>query len=544
MYEKYSGLPDTTRPASQSASRNGERNGPSRAYSVDGKREYYQAPGKNGSSSSHRTSLKRAKARRRRLMMGAVSLVLLALLIVAIVVLVRSCSEPAEVDLVTGRFRSGVYINWTDVSDKTVDEVRGLLETNEIDSLNQIAVTLSSTELNATITGADMGATSNLNEVIAQALAGGANRDYYSTISIDEAALSARINDINATSSKPPVDASFTFEFSSSGKPTLQYVDGQTGFGLEVESTVAMIKQAVEARNLQTTLTPTLTTIEPSVTTADVQAQIALVGKFTTTYDYKGTAEDTEEQRTILIPNRAFNVEKAAKKINNKVVAPGAKWSFNDVVGDRTEANGWKEANGIFGGDKFTYQFGGGVCQVSTTLYNALLDAYADMNIVERHRHSIPSTYVDKGLDATVDTNHIDFSFSNATDQPLYIFAYYTDNKMAKSRKRDLTVVIYGKALPEGTEYKTRTVLISTEPPGTPILTDSNKLFIGEEKILAEARSKYVVDVYVDWYINGVLQEEYWQYTDTYEGNPERKQVGTMPTPSPEPTPTPSSEGS
>ncbi|MPM75552.1 hypothetical protein SDC9_122546 [bioreactor metagenome] len=143
------------------------------------------------------------------------------------------------------------------------------------------------------------------------------------------------------------------------------------------------------------------------------------------------------------------------------------------------------------------------------------------------------------GLDATVDTNHIDFRFKNTSDHELYIYAYSSENKKAKSRKRDLTIVIYGQPLPEGHEYKTRTVLVSEEPPGEDQITETNKLFIGEENILAEPRPKYTVDMYVDHYVNGSVTEQNYRYTDVYPGNPLRKQVGIKPTPSPVPSPTP-----
>jgi vancomycin resistance protein YoaR len=539
MYEKYSGLPDTTKSTSQNGKRSLERPASREAGSSGGQVEYFQAPNRSGAAASaKRSNTRHAKARKRKLIVGLLSFAFLALIVLAVVVLANSCGQPVEVDFETGKFRSGVYINGMDLSNQTVDEVRTQLEANETYALNNISITLSGAEISATVSGADMNAFSNLNEVLEQALAGGANQVYYTTISIDEAALATRIDEINATTSKPPVDASFTFDFSSSGKPTPQYIDGQPGFGLDVASTISLIKQAVESGQYQTTLTPTLTTIEPAVTVAELQASVTEIGRFKTTYDFKGTAEDTEEQRIVLIPNRAFNVEKSADKINNQVVKPGRTWSFNDVVGDRTEKNGWKEANGIFGGDKLTLQYGGGVCQTSTTLYNALLQAYPYFDI-ERKEHSIPSTYVEMGLDATVDTGHIDFKFTNKSDFPVYIFAYYTNNKMASTRKRDITVVIYGSALPEGTEYRTRVKLVSVEPPGVDIITETNKLFVGEEKILAEARSKFVVDVYIDHYVNGVLIEEIFLREDIYPGNPLRKQVGTQPTPSPIPSPTP-----
>jgi len=548
MYEKYSGLPDTTKPASQNNSRDIARSSGKRTYTADstGGLEYYSAPNRGGSSSSSRRSnSRRAKARKRKLILSGMGLAFLALIVVAIVVLTKSCSaNTTVVDTETGRFRNGVYINGMDLSGKTVAEVQDQLASNESYALNNISISLASEEINATISGSDMNATSNLNEVIQQALSGGANQVYYTQITIDETALQQRIEEINASSSTPATDATVTFDFSSSGKPTPQYIEGQTGYGLDVASTVSLIEETIASGQLQATLTPTLTTVEPSITLADVQAHTSLIGSFTTTYSFKGTAEDTEDQRET-IPKRAFNVEKAADIINKNVVKPGETWSFNDVVGDRTEANGWELANGIFGGDTLTKQYGGGVCQVSTTLYNALLQAYPYFTI-DRQKHSIPSTYVDKGLDATVDTGHIDFTFTNNSDYPVYIFAYYTENKMATSRKRDITVKIYGEALPEGTEYKTRTVLVSEEDPGEDIVTETSKLYIGETNILASARSKYVVDVYIDHYVNDVLQEEIFDHEDIYEGNPARYQVGTKATPTPvietTPTPTPTTE--
>ena len=539
MYEKYSGLPDTTKTSQQNESRTTERSA-NRAPRTSGTQmEYYQAPNRNASqASAKRANARRAKARKRKLILMGMSVAFLALIVVAVVVLINSCAGPAEVDLETGKFRNGVTINGMDVSGKTVDEVRSQLESNESTMMERIAITLSSAEINATITGADMNVSSNLNEVIEQALSGGANQSYSTTISIDETALGNRLDAINQTSSMPPVDASATMDFSSSGKPTPQYIEGTPGFGLDVASTIALIKQATEASQWQTTLTPTLTTIQPSLTVADIQANFTQIAKFTTTYDFKGTAEDTEDQRAV-IPNRAFNVEKAAAAINKYVVKPGQTFSFNDVVGDRTEANGWELANGIFGGDTLTKQYGGGVCQVSTTLYNAVMQVFPYIEIVERQRHSIPSTYVDKGLDATVDTNHIDFRFKNISDHELYIYAYSSENKKAKSRKRDLNVVIYGQALPEGEEYKLRAVIVSEESPGEDEITETKNLFIGEENILAEPRNKFTVDVYIDHYVNGNVTEQNFRYTDIYPGNPLRKQVGIKPTPTPIPSPTP-----
>ncbi|MEA4915282.1 MAG: VanW family protein [Christensenella sp.] len=544
MYEKYTGLPDTKKSASSKSGPPSKRPVQRASGASDKEIEYIQTPNRssNGSTGAKRPNARRARERKRKMTLGLLSVALLALIVVAVVVLVKSCSGPAEVNLETGRFLSGVYINGMDLSGKTVDEVRAQLETNESYALSNISITLASEQINATISGADMNASSNLNAVIEQALSGGPNQVYYTTVSIDETALTNRINAINQTSSQPPVEPAVVLDFSKSSSP--QYTEGKAGFGLDVTSTVALIKQTIESGQLQTTLSPTLTTVQPTQTLEEVKAHTAEIGRFTTTYSFKGTAEDTEEARTFLIPNRAFNIEKAAAIINGQAVLPGETWSFNKTVGDRNEKNGWKEANGIFGGDTLKKQFGGGVCQVSTTLFNALLEAYPYFTF-ERYEHSFPSTYVEKGLDATVDSGHIDFKFTNNSGYNVYICAYVSKNKMYTSRKRDITVVIYGQALPEGEEYKTRVVLVSEEPPGEEIITETRKRFIGDDLVQAPPRSKYVVDVFIDHYVNGQVVEPIFFGESVYEGNPGRRLVGIQPTPTPVPsdTPTPSTAG-
>lgn len=571
MYEKYTGLPDTAkdhirtdgrRPVSAGADRRGSGDS-ARGGSVRGnghaqgagRFEFdneirHSASGTSGASLSRSggdtrhaprqtSSRKRKKLRRRRMITLILSGVLLALLVGAIVMIVKSCQEPVVIDEATDAFRSGVYINGADVSGKTIDEVRAQLETNEQYAINNIAITLKGDGFSKTITGMDMDAESNLDEVMRTALAGTANQVYYTQISIDDAALAVRIDEINQTLTSPPTDASFTVQFSDSGKPEFQYVDGTPGYGIDVQATKKLVHDALNQQQYQTVIEPQITVVQPSITIEDVKAHTTCIGTYATTYDYKGTADDTEEQREVMIPNRAFNVKKTVDAINNQVVKPGETWSFNDVVGDRTEKNGWKLANGILGGDRFTKQFGGGVCQVSTTLYNALLECYPSIKIVERRKHTIPSTYVDKGLDATVDTNHIDFRFKNTSDYPLYIFSYITRNKRSSSRKNDVNVAIYGEALPTGVTYQTRTELIEETLPGEPVIVEDRKMYVGEETITAEARSRYVINVYIERYENGSVVGSELMYMDVYEGNPEKKRVGTKATPTPVPTVTP-----
>ena len=116
--------------------------------------------------------------------------------------------------------------------------------------------------------------------------------------------------------------------------------------------------------------------------------------------------------------NRKANVARASQLINEKVVAPGEVFSFNDTVGDRTTSNGFYTATEYING-KSVQGIGGGTCQVSTTLYSAAL--YADMQIVHRENHVMTVGYVPLGQDATVAYGSVDFKFRNSSDYPIKI---------------------------------------------------------------------------------------------------------------------------
>lgn len=116
--------------------------------------------------------------------------------------------------------------------------------------------------------------------------------------------------------------------------------------------------------------------------------------------------------------NRSANLRLAARTLNGTMIKPGEIVSFNKVIGPRSIETGFNEALTIVGG-KFVPGVGGGICQVSTTLYNAVL--LAGLNIVERNQHNMAVGYVPLGRDATVSYGSQDFRFQNNTDSPIYI---------------------------------------------------------------------------------------------------------------------------
>ena len=512
--------------------------------------EYSRASSGRPSSASSSTGRRSGSSKRKKKKSSEEKLItyglifVLLLVIVTVIIVVRSCNskpEPAVVvlDPTSDVMAENVSINGIQVTGMTIDEARAVIQPSVDQDIDKISIQLVGDSFSEEITGEQMEASSNLEEILSSALSGGSNQSYMTSINIDYQALNARVRDINSTLAHGATDASFTLEEDENGKPKLNFTEGVAGMGLDTDATMKLIQEVFESGSFSATLTPVLTTVQPAVTVEDLKAQVTEIGRYSTTYCTRLPSKEPEEDR-IIVENRSYNIQKCADIVNGEIVNPGKTWSFNRTVGDRTEKNGWKEAKGIYGGETYNMQFGGGVCQVSTTLYVALMRAGTPYSAVTRRQHSIPSTYVPKGLDATVDSDHIDFKFKNTTEYPIYIFAYTTPTKN-RSRYRDINVVIYGKALPENTKYDLRSVIVEEIQPGDPIISYNKKKSVDYSETTVEARTGYVADVYLDTIVNGKTVSSEKIYTDRYEAITQKITVGTIPTPSP--TPVPGSEG-
>lgn len=153
---------------------------------------------------------------------------------------------------------------------------------------------------------------------------------------------------------------------------------------------------------------------------------------------------------------RKSNIKLASSLINGTFLDIGEEFSFNQVVGARTEKRGFKKAHIIKDG-QFVEGVGGGVCQVSTTLYNAVL--LADLKVTEIHHHSLSVSYVSPSFDAMVNSGSADLKFINNTNNPIIIYASSNDTQvkfvisgepMEKTIIRESKVIDY---LPVETEY-------------------------------------------------------------------------------------------
>lgn len=216
--------------------------------------------------------------------------------------------------------------------------------------------------------------------------------------------------------------------------------------------------------------------------------------------------------------NRSINVELATRRINGTVLLPGDVFSYNGVVGARTEANGFKNAP-VYENGKSVDGIGGGVCQVSTTLYSAVL--YADLEVVKRQNHSLTVSYVPLGQDATVVDGAIDFQFRNNMDTPVRIDASASNGK--------INISLVGTPV-AGKSVKIVHETVSTKEP-TEKETNDPSLPAGTKKITSKGKNGYTVRSTKIIYQNGKEISRKSLGNSTYKMVPTEVSIGTAAAP-------------
>ncbi len=252
---------------------------------------------------------------------------------------------------------------------------------------------------------------------------------------------------------------------------------------------------------------------EPEVLLADIEEKLfsEVIGEYSTKFN----AGDV---------SRSKNIALASNKINGTILAPDEIFSYNDVVGERSYSEGF-EAAGVYVNGETVQGLGGGICQVSSTLFNAVV--LANLDIVERVNHQLTVSYVPLGRDATVDYGNIDFRFKNTTGYPIKITCTAEGGKMY--------VGINGYKEDKDVTISFETVTIGHTPPPERKVDDPT-LPKGEEKVEKEGTSGYIVDTYKVITRKGEEAEKIYLCRSNYNGNFRIVHVGTgeeVPSPSP-----------
>ena len=268
------------------------------------------------------------------------------------------------------------------------------------------------------------------------------------------------IDEIHNEVYKKPVNAYYTTS------PRKIYKEEE---GLDFAISVAEAKKIISENKDEYEIP--LKKLEPQIKVSDLDdgAFPDKLSTFTTNY---GTAD----------VNRNANIALAARSINSRVVMPGETFSYNQLIGECSTKTGYKEST-IYLNGKLSTGIGGGICQVSTTLYNTVLRA--NLEIVERRNHSLGVTYVPAGQDAMVSIGTSDFKFKNNRDYPIKVVAYVGPGS--------ITCEI--KGVKNETEYEVKL----------------------ESKVIEKDENKYKVETYKLLYLNGKLVSRTWLSKDTYK---------------------------
>jgi vancomycin resistance protein YoaR len=311
------------------------------------------------------------------------------------------------------------------------------------------------------------------------------------------------------TLDRKPVNADLTL--TPGGRPKV--VPAKEGRKLDVDaSRKALLAAALAATPAGRSADLAVVTAQPKLSTADAKAMgiTDAVGTYTTIYGGD--------------PNRLHNVRLVSELIDDTLIAPGATFSFNKTTGDRNADHGFLEAPVIINGELQT-GLGGGVCQVSTTVFNAAFEA--GLSIEERTNHALYISHYPTGRDATVNYPDTDLEFTNDTKHWLWLRAFVGSS--------ELTVTLYGAPTGRTVEFETSPLVASGKPrikkildptltKGTRIVEDSGEpsRSVSVRRIVYDASGKVLYDTV--WY-------------SRYLSEPRIVRVGTKPKPKEEQPP-------
>ena len=305
------------------------------------------------------------------------------------------------------------------------------------------------------------------------------------------------ISDIASNLERKPVDAILTDTHSN-----LHIEPDVTGLRVDIEATLLKTAQAITTGRAYP-VSVVASEKPAAVRVADLKGIDGLLASFATTFDLND--ED-----------RSHNIKIAAEKLNGTLVKGGAILSFNDRIGTRVPEAGYRMAP-TMSSTGMVMDWGGGVCQVSTTLYNAAL--LSDFQVIERSAHYEPPAYVPLGLDATVADGQIDLKLKNNSANPIYIKSSVEAGK--------LDVRIYGKRDAQIAAVKIETAEKSLRVPQTLIVQDHSLPF-GEEIVDSEGKPAFQVMVQRIKLRGNIELSRETISTDEFEGADRIVRVGTL----------------
>ena len=486
---------------------------------------------------------KKARARRnaqmRRIAVVSVAAVMLiAVMTAGFIGVSRLVDIKKTLDVGDGVFYPNISVNGIPLSGMTLDDAAAVVTRQVKAQISSWKITLRATDGSGRtwdITGDDLkmkyDVADQLDQLWAIGHTGSSSVRYeqvkklqeepasrYTTLTYDLSRVNQILTQIKTEVDKPPVSATRVDD--PSKWPPYSYTDDTPGLELDISGLNEQICGMVDRLESGTVdLTPT--PVQAPVTRAELEGRIVKLAEYETAI---GATSD---------PGRFINIENGTKRFDKLIIKSGEQVSFNKVAGKRTYSNGYADAPELAYGD-YRQGVGGGICQVSSTLYNAVVNA--GLEIKTRYQHSLASNYVPLGLDATVQDDRLDFVFKNTTNADIYISTEYYKKKGYWYTKFN----IHGRPDPNGYTYKLESEVVEELPvPEPTYIPDKNAEYVvydDEMKQTSEGHEGHVVDVYlVTMDQKGLVISREKKYTDTYKPLTPKFYVGVTPRETPVP---------
>ncbi|MGL4791002.1 MAG: VanW family protein [Anaerotignaceae bacterium] len=410
----------------------------------------------------------------------------------------------------------GISVNGENIGGLTKTEALAQLESGLNEPLKTKNIKIVHIEANWTLTYDEMECKYDLSSVVDEAFLIGRSKDNIkenfeeaieaqkgidltTELVYNESIIDEFLNDIKESVDIEAIDAKL-----SKTNGNFFVVDEVNGFTVDTTQAKADILNLV-ATTSDGTISLAGTETKATITKDMYEKSTTLIGTYSTKY----TGSETL--------GRNINLSVGSQKITETIVQPGGVFSMNEELGPQTYAEGFRDAAVIVNG-KLEDGLAGGVCQITSTLYNAVVKA--ELEIVSRRNHSLVVGYVPLGQDAAIAGDYLDFKFKNSTDYPIYIEAY--------TQNGTLTTNIYGYEEHNSTrKVELETVFVTTIQKPAEIVTKDPTLPEGERVVTYTGKTGQKVSTYKKVYENGQLLSREWFNDSTYRATADEVRVGT-----------------
>ncbi|MDD6306138.1 MAG: VanW family protein [Clostridiales bacterium] len=413
------------------------------------------------------------------------------------------------------RIAEGVYIGNISVGGMTEKEAADAVS-SYVKSVGDAVLTLTAGEKSVEVTAAELGTSFTDMNVIQKAMdvcrSGNLIKRYKDkkdlengnvvidmVLDVDEDVIATLLEEKADQLDQEAVDSTLTRE-----NGEFQIVEGAQGIEVNIEKSVEDIENYIsgEWNGTDGSIELTAEIVEPKGTKEELSKIKDLLGSYSTNYN-----SSTQ--------NRCDNISNAASKINGTVLYPGEEFSVYETIGPLDASNGYELA-GAYENGQTVQSYGGGVCQVSTTLYNAAI--LAELEITERSNHSMIVTYVKPSMDAAIAGDYKDLKFVNNQDTPIFIEGY--------TQGKNVFFNIFGQETrPANRKVTYESEVVSQQDPGTQFVGTGDP--VGYIGVSQEKHTGYVAQLWKIVTVDGVEESREIYNKSTYKASPKIVNVGT-----------------